>query len=467
MAAVTRYDHLEFHGKQWRAVVRVPRHLRATIGKTVFKKGTGTDSRSEAERRAWSFVRECNAIIREAERKARAAPLDPIVAEALDEYEFRQFHLDAYEREGFQSDLDAVALYDEALYEARAQKIAQEKTPAKAREYLGIVKGERTPLTVHIDQWMTDIEGHVKPRTLKHYRDAVNHLAAYAAEHGLPQTIEAFDRRAAGDFISNRFITPKAKYKTARKYVSALSSYWRWLADKGKLPLGSENPWRGQRMPSKNAPRLNADGTIEDTEPRPFTDDEVSRLLYPGKTDDPVLMDFILIAALSGMRREEIGRIRVRDVDLLGLSIDLPRAKSKAGIRAVPIHPDLASLIARRVSDKAPNAWLFPELPDDKEGRLAERADEVGKRFVTYRRGLGIEDMVSGEKRSRVDFHSFRRWFATKAEQAGIAPHIIAAVMGHKTNREGMTLSVYSGGPSMEQRRACVEIVRLPGHRQG
>jgi len=59
-----------------------------------------------------------------------------------------------------------------------------------------------------------------------------------------------------------------------------------------------------------------------------------------------------------------------------------------------------------------------------------------------------------------VTFHSFRRWFITKAEQAGIAPHIIASVVGHK--RQGMTLGLYSGGPSREQLRECVEAVRLP-----
>jgi len=462
MAAITRYDHLEFHGRQWRAVVRVPKRLRTIIGKTVFKKGTGTDSRREAERRAWPFVRECNAIIREAERKAKSAPLDPILAEALEYRDFRQFHQDIYEREGHETDRHAAEFYDRELFEVRAKRIAIEANPARAREYLGIIKGERTPLTVYLDQWMTDLDGHVKPRTLKHYRDAINHLAAHAGKYGLPQTIEAFDRRAAGDFISKRFIASKVKYKTARKYVSALSSYWRWLTDKGKLPLGSDNPWRGQRMPPKNTPKINDDGTIEDTEPRPFTDDEVSRLLYPGKPDDPVLMDFMLIAALSGMRREEIARIRVRDVDLLGLAFYLPRAKTPAGLRHIPIHRDLASIFARRIIDKSPNARLFTELPEETQDRLAETADKVGKRFVTYRRGLGIEDKIPGEKRSRVDFHSFRRWFATKAEQAGIPPHVIAAVVGHKKDREGMTLGVYSGGPSMEQRRQCVEAVKLP-----
>lgn len=457
--------HLEKHGKQYRAKLDVPRKLRDIVGKAALKRSLGTDSLTEAQHLRWSAIAELRKQLNEITRKAKSAPLDPITSAALEDRTNRSILAEIVAKEERPQDREALALYDQELFGAKAERIERENSPAKAREYQGIVRGERTPLTVYIDQWMTDLEGHVKPRTLKHYADAVRHLAAFSTEHGLPQTIEGFDRRHAGDFITHRFIAPKAKYKTARKYVSALSAYWRWLGDKGKLTIGADNPWRGQRMPPKNAPRITSDGTIEDTEPRPFTDDEVARLIYPGKPDDPVLMDFILIAALSGMRREEIARIRVRDVDLLALTIDLPRAKTKAGIRALPLHRDLAHMIAARVVGIAPGAWLFPELPDDKEGRVAERADEVGKRFVTYRRRLGIDDRQTGSKRSRVDFHSFRRWFATKAEQAGILPHIIAAVVGHKTNREGMTLGVYSGGPSMEQRRTCVEAVRLPSQR--
>lgn len=56
--------------------------------------------------------------------------------------------------------------------------------------------------------------------------------------------------------------------------------------------------------------------------------------------------------------------------------------------------------------------------------------------------------MIEGKRRSLVNFHSLRRWFITKAEQAGQPESIIAAVVGHK--RQGMTLGGYSGGPSGE-----------------
>ena len=82
------------------------------------------------------------------------------------------------------------------------------------------------------------------------------------------------------------------------------------------------------------------------------------------------------------------------------------------------------------------------------------------KAFTNYRRSLGVDERLPGRKRSLVNFHSFRRWFRTKAEQAGIPETTIAAVVGHK--RQGETFGTYSAGPSMEQFRACVEAVKLP-----
>lgn len=459
-------DNLELHGRQWRVVVRVPRHLRALIGRSVLKKSLGTDSRSEAQLRRWAALKEFKAIIAEAERKAKSAPLDPIAADAL---EWRD-HLDLLDRlaENPVSQPDAANFVEtrtliEGHLEGKAGEIERDHGFRKSREYLGIAKGKRTPLTTYVDQWLGDIEDNLAKRTAKHYRNTAHDLATYAAREGLPQTIEGFDRRAAGDLISKRFIVPKVPYKTARKYVSALSSYWRWLSAKGKLPEGSSNPWRDQVMPPKSSRRRAGNSS---TKERAFTDKEITRLLYEGEPD-AVLREFMLIAALSGMRIEEIAGIRIEDVDLKAKTVSIPVSKTEAGIRVVPIHPGILSLIKTRLKGKAPGDWLFPELPEYPPESLSERSMVVTKRFVTYRRGLGVEETAEGKRRSLVNFHSFRRWFVTKAEQAGIHPHVIAVVVGHKTGREGMTLGVYSDGPSLEQRRACVEAVKLPTkHRQ-
>lgn len=452
--------HLEKHGRQYRAKLDVPKKLRTVVGKAALKKALGTDSLTEAQRLRWPALAELRKQLHDITRKSKSAPLDPLTAAAIEDRVNRGILVEVIAREERPEDLETLALYDQELFGAKAERIEREYSPAKAREYEGIVRGERTPITVHVDRWINELRADgIAKRTAKHYRNCVVELAAFAGQEKLPLTLEAFSRRHAGDLISKRFIQPNAHHKTAAKFISALSTYWRWLESRGLIPVGTDNPWL--RQPKPKAPRPQRGSKAHQKE-RPFTDDELMRLLDPkASAGDVILSDFMLIAALSGMRIEEIASVRVEDVDLKAQTMAVTEAKTDAGVRIVPIHPNIADIIKRRIADKSPGTWLFPELPEYPPGSLSERSMVVSKRFVTYRRALGVDERVEGKRRSLVNFHSFRRWFITKAEQAGIPPHIIASVVGHETGREGMTLGTYSGGPSIDQRRSCVEAVTL------
>jgi hypothetical protein len=58
-------------------------------------------------------------------------------------------------------------------------------------------------------------------------------------------------------------------------------------------------------------------------------------------------------------------------------------------------------------------------------------------------------------RRSRVNFHSLRRWFITTAINAGQPTHIVSLVVGHKEGRKGMTLGRYWQGADDPLLRAC------------
>jgi integrase len=453
--------HLEKHGRQYRAKLDVPKKLRAVVGKAALKKALGTDSLTEAQRLRWPALAELRKQLHDITRKSKTAPLDPLTAAAIEDRVNRGILVEVIAREERPEDVEALAFYDQELFGAKAERIEREHSPAKAHEYQGIVRGERTPITVHVDRWINELQADgIAKRTAKHYRNCVIELAAFAGQEKLPLTLEAFGRRHAGDLISKRFIQPKAHHKTAAKFISALSTYWRWLESRGLIPVGTDNPWLRQPKPKAPKPQR---GSKAHQKERLFTDDELMRLLDPkASAGDVTLSDFMLIAALSGMRIEEIASLRVEDVDLNTQTMAVTEAKTDAGVRIVPIHPNIADIIKRRIADKSAGAWLFRELPEYPPESLSERSMIVSKRFVTFRRALGVDERVEGKRRSLVNFHSFRRWFITKAEQADIPPHIIASVVGHETGREGMTLGTYSGGPSIEQRRACVKAVKLP-----
>lgn len=451
MAVRLRYDHLEFHGRQWRAVVRVPRHLVASVGKTVFKKGLRTDSRSEAELRALPFIRECLATLREAQRKAKSAPLDPVAADALEWHTDRQIvkGIAPVSADDEATLAETLALIDDHIA-GRAAEIEHEKGWAKAREFVGIASGTRTPLSVHLEQWLKE-NGRKNRRTLGDYRRSIASLLVFAEKSGRSATIETFSARRPAWEYATHLADQGMHPRTLNKYLSGLSSYWRWMLRKG---LASENPWRDQAMPKSDTHQ-----TDKRKRKRAFTDDELSRLLYTGKPDR-LLNEFMLIAALSGMRINEIAWIKVRDVDRKHLTIEIPTAKTEAGIRLVPIHSKLKRIMLDRLAGKAPDDWLFPELPEQNESHESERYMPVSKHFGRYRQDLGVHEKEDGQRQSRVDFHSFRRWFVTKVQRTNMPRDVIKAIVGHKDG--SVTFDLYAGGPSLKQFRAVVEAVKLP-----
>jgi integrase len=209
------------------------------------------------------------------------------------------------------------------------------------------------------------------------------------------------------------------------------------------------NPWQGQSLPK--ASKRREDG---EKDKRPYTDAEIVTLL--DGNPDPEISDLVRVAALSGMRLEEIYRLTVRDCTD-GL-FRIRKSKTPAGVRDVPIHSGVAAIVARRTEGKGPTEFLFHEAGTPKGVR--ERSSVVSQRFMRYRLRLGVEDREDGRRHSRIDFHSFRRWFISRARQAGFERAIVAQVVGHEAGN--ITDDVYSEGATLAQKRACVEAVQLP-----
>ena len=207
--------------------------------------------------------------------------------------------------------------------------------------------------------------------------------------------------------------------------------------------------WQGIKLAEPSTPH--------DELERPFTDAEVRKLLTGPAS--PAMLDLMRIAALTGARLEAVVDLRAKDC-ADGLFVFKPQKREKA-TRAVAIHSALKDLVVRRLAGKSGSDDLFPEYPLPRSSTSQrERSFAASKEFTAYRRRVGVDEAVPGERRSLVNFHSWRRGFVTEAERAGQPEHIIAVAVGHK--RAGVTLGRYSAGPLLEQVRACVEAVRLP-----
>ncbi len=298
------------------------------------------------------------------------------------------------------------------------------------------------PVEAELDRFLRERD--VSPRYALRHRRATRLLREWLVARSGSDDLRRVSRREAGLFGDH--LAGGRATQTVNSLLSSLSAYWDWL---GKRVGVEGNPWQGQQRQERR------DEVVANK--RPFSDDEVRRLLS-GDTYS-TLHDLMRVAALSGMRISEIARLTVADA--ADGVFQVREGKTDAAERIVPVHPDLVTLVSRRARDKAPAARLFDELRAP-ASRLKELSAKASEAFTRYRRQLGIDDRRPGQRQADADFHSFRRWFITKAEQAGALPHVLSSVVGHAEGRKGMTLGTYSAGPSVEQRRRVVEAVRLP-----
>jgi len=433
---------LEKRRQGWYAVVYVPADLQSVLGKKL-RQSLKTRDLKEAQTKRHVVLAELKRRIAEARRPAA----DKLIAEAM---ALREAVARAKNGSTEVIGYGAEEIGQEAAlrdYIAdRAGEIAERRGNTQAEAFLGLALSRATPLGHYVDDWLLEggAKGPLRERTKAQYRTDIARLEAWAKGAHVPAVLEAFDRRTAGRFVADAIVGAGVNRKTGNRWVSAVSAYWKWMVRRGHV---DSNTWIGQSLPKGGA----VSGK------RPFTDGELTALLNGPAI--PEIADAMRVAALSGMRIEEIYRLSVADCS--GGWFNVRSAKTSAGVRKVPIHSDLAAIVTSRCAGKPSGAYLFHEAGGPaKPGR--ERSMYASRKFGVYRRHLDIHERAEGQRQSNVDFHSFRRWFATAAERADQPPNIISAVLGHEEGRKGMTLSVYSGGPSEPQLRACVEAVRLP-----
>lgn len=428
----TRY--LERHHGKWRVSVSVPRPLHGVLG-TRLKQPLDTDSLAVANRLKWDVVAAMRRTIDKASRTLeRGGKGRGLTAEAM---EWRE----AIVRET-EDGADPVMA---DLVVDRAEELERQHGTPTAKAFVDVATGRATPLDAHHDAYMA--QQHTKARTKADDLRAIAFLKAWCEGEKVPPVVEAITRKAATRFADGLAgVAGGQSPATLNKYIGRLSRYWQWLAHR---EYAAANVWQGIKIAAPATPHTELE--------RAFTDDEMLLLLNGPAT--PAMHDLMRIAALTGARLDAIVDLKVGDC-ADGLFVFKPQKKEPTP-RAVPIHSALLPIVKRRTAGKAPGDDVFPEWPAPRRvGSLRERSFKASNAFTAYRRDVGVDVVVPGRRRSLTNFHSFRRWFITKAERADQPESIIAVVVGHK--RKGMTLGRYSAGPLLEQARRCVEAVVLP-----
>jgi integrase len=426
-------DHLQLHGRQYRARVSIPADVRKAFGDKAFLIAPlGTSDLTEADRRKGEYVSRFKRQIAQARDTG-----EPILHDAR---MFRRWEEERIAANPNDPEDDKAA--DAQLLEV-SEIIAEEHGNEASQAFYEIASGRATPLTEYFEEWIADRgfnEG-----SASHHRKAFAVIAGWCKSARVKATLEAITNKVAWQFRDKCLHVRYPDPKTFNNYLWSYRSHWKWLARRARVEA---NPWLGMNDDGRST-RIRDQGARK----RPFTDGEI-RALLSGRPPEP-LHDLMMVAALSGARINAICDLRVSDCK--GACFTFRRAKQEPDDRRVPIHSDLKEIVSRRCAGKEPKEFLFHECPEATAKR--PRSAAASQAFTRYRRDLEVDERADWKRQSNVDFHSFRRWFTTRAEQAGQLPHIIDAVTGHK--RPGETLGRYSQGPSMKQLRECVEAVKL------
>jgi len=147
-----------------------------------------------------------------------------------------------------------------------------------------------------------------------------------------------------------------------------------------------------------------------------------------------------LLGAYTGARIEELCRLKTSDIinDEGIKCFSIKDAKTAAGERNIPIHPNLLHVIDR-LAEQSEDGYLIKSTSGNKYGN---RSDALSKQFGRLKTDLGYN--------SQFVFHSLRKTVITQLQRADIPGILIAAIVGHETGT--ITFDVYSSGPSPKQK---------------
>ena len=203
---------------------------------------------------------------------------------------------------------------------------------------------------------------------------------------------------------------------TRRAYRASLRGYYSWAMATGRV---TESP--AHLLPPIKVPRA---------KPRPAPEEAVSAALE--SASDPIRIA-IRLAAQCGLRRGEIARVQIEDVerDMLGWSL---RVIGKGGhVRLVPLPDELAATIR-----SYPAGWLFPS---PRGGHMTPH--HLGKR-------------ISRELPEGYTTHTLRHRCGTTAYGATKDLRAVQELLGHAKPE---TTAIYTAVPDRDVRLAMQAAV--------
>lgn len=424
--------YFEKRRRQWFALHDIPADVRVALGKNKFFQSLKTDSLSTAKLRAAALGLEFK--WRRAIEEARRPGSDPMERNAA-------FWRDALKTAPNEEDRELVLMGIEIEADKIADGVKNGRVPdrdeldpeadARAGRFYKLATGALVRMDEHLEEYLATLRNEAKSVDMK--RTTIKRFSesfAYIAD---------VHRKEVQQWV-NKLAQDGKAVATIRRALSELRGYWSYLVS---IDAASVDNLPFEKLSVPKPPK----GSNGDQR-RPFAPGEVVKLLQAAhKKGDRQLADLICLAMWTGARIEELCALKTDNVKKGCFSVE--DAKTPAGWREVPIHAKLRPTMDRLVKDST-DGYVLSGLTFNK---YEDRSNAIGKRFGKLKKAEGFGP--------RHVFHSIRKTVATLFENAGIPEGVAADIIGH--DKPTMTYGVYSGGSSLQTKRAALAKLRYPG----
>lgn len=407
--------NIEQRNGLWYAVVMIPKDVQADLGKMKFIQSLQTSSKQVAQVRALPLIAQWKAAIRQARGET-----DALVKEAL-----------AWKRDiAAADDAETVAL----VLSDRTEELESEIGREKASEFFKVATGQATLLKPLYTEWKEQLD--LAPKTVDQMGRDVEKLVQY---FGILEKITPKGVKAWADNLASKDHT----HSSIERILKFCRNFWKYLRKTSVIELDAVDPFQG--IMSLMSARV-AKNKQERVALAP--EDIVKLHAAALENGDQPLADIIALGAYTGARISELANMPVESVTE-NKSLVITDAKTKAGIREVPIHPALEALV-KRLKEQSMDGFL---IPSDSDNQYGNRAPALGQRFTRLKKGLGYA------QGSEV-FHSIRKTLITLMENAGVPEGVAADIAGHK--KTTMTYGLYSAGTELEKKREALSKAIYP-----
>lgn len=413
--------YLELRYNTWFAVYSVPKNLRQFVGKDKYRKSTKTSDLKLAAKIASAYVLEWRQEIDSLSHISS----DTYISAALD------FNLQLRNSNDVllnQSRLDTVdKLHSE--YKNLDDNYFDDS-------FKDMVMKPHIILEKHVKPWIKfERNKGLKEKTVDQMQRDINWLTmAFKTTDTLKK--ENVNRWIDACVEDEGFTRSKIK-----RVMMTCNNFHFYLSIEGLIDENIINPFK---VPQKYQKSKNPNSKDAVKSWVPFENKEVE-FIYKSARDknQPDLANLIYIGAYTGARINEICSLKTKDVFLEEEYFAITDSKTKAGVRKIPIHSELKSLITDLVT-KSSDGFLISNLPSNKYGT---RSDAIGKRFGRLKAYMNFSKLHC--------FHSIRKTVATNLENKGVPVNVAADILGHK--KPDMSYGLYSGGNNLLNKREAIE----------